>query len=218
MQIKTDARVLTSDNKDVGRVDRVVIDPSTREITHLVIRQGWLFTEDKVLPISWVSDTVDDTLRLRALNDDLDGLPSFEDSYYVSMDDRSVDKEERVAEYATPYLYYPYGLNIGSNGYPYAESGAKATTARNIPARTVALKEGANVIASDGEHVGDVERIVSQGETDVATYLVITKGLLFKERKVIPNSWVKDVQENKVRLLVDSEVVGRLRDYEAPAN
>jgi uncharacterized protein YrrD len=216
MQIKKDAKVLTSDNKDVGRVDRIVIDPSTREITHLVIRQGWLFTEDKVLPISWVSDTVDNNLRLRALSDDLEGLPVFEENYYVSVDEDGLESQQRVADYAAPYLFYPYGLSLGSATYLNDDLGTPQKTARNIPARTVALKEGANVIASDGEHVGDVERVVSQGDSDVASYLVISKGLLFKERKVIPNSWVQEVQEDKVRLVVDSEVVGRLRDYEAP--
>mgnify|MGYP000947240420 CR=1 FL=1 len=30
MQIKQGAKVITSDNQDVGRVDRVVLDPSTK--------------------------------------------------------------------------------------------------------------------------------------------------------------------------------------------
>lgn len=218
MQIKQGAKVITSDNKDVGRVDRVVIDPSTREITHVVVRQGWLFTTDKVLPIQWVSDTVEDTMRLRALDDDLQGLPDFEEDRYVSIEDSNRSGEPHDGAFARPYFYYPYGLGMINTPYPFDELGVKVEHGRNIPNRTVALKEGANVIAADGEHVGDVERIVSQGKSDVATYIVISKGLLFKERKVVPNSWVKDVEDEKVHLLVDSDVVSRLRDYEAPAS
>lgn len=221
MQIKQGAKVITSDNQDVGRVDRVVIDPSTREITHVIVRRGWLFTEDKVLPIQWVSDTVEDTLRLRALEDDLQGLPVFEEDRFVSVEDGQdgdVSGQVREGSYARPYFYYPYGLGMGDAMYPFDEPGTMVERDRNIPSRTVALKEGANVISADGEHVGDVERIVSQGTSDVATYVVISKGLLFKERKVVPNSWIKDVQEDKIHLLVDSEVVGRLRDYEAPSS
>ncbi len=218
MQIKQGAKVVTSDHKDVGRVDRVVIDPSTREITHLVVRQGWLFTEDKVLPIEWVSDSVDDTLRLSALEADLQGLRVFEEDRFVSVEDGDETGKSRDSAFARPYFYYPYGLGMGGATYPFDEPGLMVERDRNIPSRTVALKEGANVIAADGEHVGDVERIVSQGKSDVATYVVISKGLLFKERKVVPNSWIKDVQEDKIHLLVDSEVVARLRDYEAPSS
>lgn len=108
MQIKQGAKVMTSDNKDVGRVDRVVIDPSTREITHVVVRQGWLFTTDKVLPIQWVSDTVEDTMRLRALDDDLQGLPDFEEDRYISIEDRDRPGEPHDSDFARPYFYYPY--------------------------------------------------------------------------------------------------------------
>ena len=55
MEIKRNAKVTTADGKDVGRVDRVVIDPQSKEVSHLVIRQGFLFTEDKVVPIDLVS-------------------------------------------------------------------------------------------------------------------------------------------------------------------
>ena len=40
MRFIKDTEVLTSEGKKVGTLDRVVIDPSTLEITHLVIKSG----------------------------------------------------------------------------------------------------------------------------------------------------------------------------------
>lgn len=52
MQFKQGTHVYTIDGKDVGAIDRVVLDPKTDEVTHVVVRRGWLFSEDKVVPIS----------------------------------------------------------------------------------------------------------------------------------------------------------------------
>jgi hypothetical protein len=83
----------------------------------------------------------------------------------------------------------------------------------HIPAHTVALKEGAKVYSADGEHVGDVERVFVDKRTDYATHFVITQGLLFKERKRIPTSWVRKVDEETVHLNVNARLLERVPDY-----
>jgi sporulation protein YlmC with PRC-barrel domain len=40
MQFKGGADVLTASNDTVGKVDRVVLDPRTKQVTHLVVRKG----------------------------------------------------------------------------------------------------------------------------------------------------------------------------------
>jgi uncharacterized protein YrrD len=88
-------------------------------------------------------------------------------------------------------------------------------TTRNIPADTVPLKEGANVISSDEKHVGDVERVFVDAESHKATHFLISEGALFKEQKLIPAHWIRAVEENKVRLSVPSGLLKRLPAYEA---
>ena len=43
MQFKQGAEVFSSNGERVGTIHRTVIEPDTREITHLVIQKGLLF-------------------------------------------------------------------------------------------------------------------------------------------------------------------------------
>jgi sporulation protein YlmC with PRC-barrel domain len=42
MRFNQGDRVMTVDGKEAGHIERVVIDPRTNEITHLVVRRGLL--------------------------------------------------------------------------------------------------------------------------------------------------------------------------------
>lgn len=77
MQFKQGTHVYTTDGKDVGAIDRVVLDPRTDEVTHVVVRRGWLFTEDKVVPIDLIDQAVAEQVQLRSDVRDLDRLPEF---------------------------------------------------------------------------------------------------------------------------------------------
>lgn len=77
----------------------------------------------------------------------------------------------------------------------------------------VALKEDAKVIASDGEHFGDIERIITDAKNEVATHLVVSSGLLRKEKRLVPTYWITDVSEDEVQLSVDSHDLDRLPDF-----
>jgi uncharacterized protein YrrD len=76
------------------------------------------------------------------------------------------------------------------------------------------LSEGAKVIAVDDEDVGRVERVLTSAEADRVTHIVIEKGLLNKEHKLIPINWIKSVTDEEVRLAIDSRQIERLRPYE----
>ena len=45
MQFKQGATVSTYDGKNVGHVDRVVLNPKTKEVTHIVVRKGLLVSD-----------------------------------------------------------------------------------------------------------------------------------------------------------------------------
>lgn len=54
MQFKEGTDVFTIDGDKVGSIDRVVIDPRNNEVTHLVVRKGFFFPTDKVVPMDLV--------------------------------------------------------------------------------------------------------------------------------------------------------------------
>ncbi|HXF62093.1 MAG TPA: PRC-barrel domain-containing protein [Caldilineaceae bacterium] len=221
MQFRDGARVYTADGREVGSVDRVVIDPRTDKITHIVVRKGWLFTEDKVIPTDLVETAVEDQVQLRGDIEDLDELPNFEETYYIppeEMPEGSARDAGYAAGYAPALYWYPPvgaawpGYYTGYYGYPLTPY--VTHTERNVPEGTVALKEGAEVISADGERVGTVEEVLTNRDLNRATHLVISEGWLFKEKRVIPVDWIRDMSEDNIHLAVKASVLARVPAYQ----
>src|SRR3970282_1173653 len=83
MQFRQHALVYTFDGKNVGRIDRIVLDPQTKDVTHLVVRKGFLLTEDKVVPVDLIGAATEKGVTLRAEASDLEALPLFAETHYV---------------------------------------------------------------------------------------------------------------------------------------
>jgi uncharacterized protein YrrD len=215
MQFTEGAKVFTADGERVGTIDRVVLEPDTKEVTHLVVQKGFLFTEDKVVPMSLVGPATEDHVTLREDADGLEALPDFEESHYVPID-RGRQPAPGSAHWARPlYLYPPIGAWWEIGGYAdYARPQYVAKTEKNIPEGTVALEEGAKVMSSNEEHVGDVERIFTDPLEDRATHLLVSEGLILRDRKLIPTGWMSTVHEDEVHLSVDSDLVESLPEYQ----
>jgi hypothetical protein len=111
------------------------------------------------------------------------------------------------------YWYPPFAPGLVNAGY--WEFQPPTVIERNIPPQTVAVKEGAKVIAADEKQVGSIEEILTEEPTERASYFVIDQGLLQKEKKLIPTSWVTQVEEDKVHLAVSSNVINNLHIYQA---
>jgi uncharacterized protein YrrD len=243
MELKEGTVVFTSGGKEVGRINRFILDPATHEVTHIVVQKGWLFSEDKVVPFEMVRSATDDKVLLSENIDSFDQLPPFEETHYIRAREADVSRggnprygiqepshseathsdetvEADVSRGGSPrsrdmpaYYWYPplgyVGYPVGFYGWPPIE------TTRNIPGHTIPLKEGTDVISSDGEHVGDIDRLFVASDSNTATHFVISQGMFFKERKLIPNHWIKGVEEHKVKLAVSSKQLEELPAYES---
>ncbi|MBI5957752.1 MAG: DUF2171 domain-containing protein [Chloroflexi bacterium] len=206
MQFKNDAKVYTSDEQEVGKIDRVVIDPITKELTHVIVRKGALFVQDKVVPISLIDQTREDHVTLRGDMSDYESLADFEERHFIVLDNEEAPTFS--LEHAQPMYWYPSGIGTGFSPYipqkPYF-----VETRRNIPEQTVAVKEGAKVISVDGKHVGDIEHLFVDSETDRVTTFLVSKGFFLKEHLFIPIAWVAEFGENEIKLAVGSRLLER---------
>jgi uncharacterized protein YrrD len=216
MRFRQNADVVTAQGEKVGEVDRVVLDPHTNAVTHVVVRQGLLFTEDKAVPVDLVASATEERVTLRPDAGDLEALPEFQEKHYVLVDERELSRTETASTQPTPVYWYPplYSHTYGVPGpYAVARLPLSVQIERNVPEGTVALKEGAEVISADGEHVGDVKEVMTDPEADEVTHFVISQGLLFKDQKLIPYHWVSRLGEKSVHLAVGSEFIERLPAY-----
>lgn len=218
MQFKENVVVLTSAGQKVGRIDRVVIDPESDEVTHLVVKKGFLFTEDKVVSLEAVESATEDRVLLKEGWQDPDDFPDFEQTHYVPVENDRMDAKPGAAGQNPLAWYYPLpgsawwrARNFSYPGFP--KSPYVRRTELNIPEGTVALEEGAKVLSSEGEHLGDIERVYTDDEEQRVTHLLISQGLLSKSRRLIPSMWVRSVSEEVVRLSVGERLVESLPPY-----
>lgn len=211
MQFKRGAKVYTADERFVGDIDRVVIDPRDKEVSHLVIRKGNLLVEDKVVPIDLIGSTGEDRVVLKEEAGDLEEMPPFEIQHFIPAGDEYLEDEAPPSFYAPPVYWYPAvgAASIGYRGYPRRP--ILTETEQQIPEGTIALKEGAKVLSAEGEHVGDIERVIL--EDGQATHLVIAKGVLFTTKRLVPAEWVEVLEADRVRLVIDSVFLKRLPAY-----
>jgi uncharacterized protein YrrD len=216
MKFKQNASVSAADGQDVGRIDRVVIYPQTKRVTHVVVRKGFLFVDDRVVPIGLVAAATEDHVNLREDAVDLHNLPKFEESHDVRLpEEEGGHHSPSSGRYASPLYGYPQAAAGMSNPDlgPFGPQYAKRVE-QNIPEGTVALREGAKVIAEDGKLVGYVEGILADAETEQATHILISQGLLQKERKLVPTFWAREIEENEIYLAAPADVLEKLRPYE----
>lgn len=214
LELKEGTSVFTADDKQVGKINRFVLDPAKNEVTHIVVQKGWLLPEDKVVPIDWVASASEDKVMLKEDIGDFEQLPPFEETHFLQAN-RVEDEEAAPAYlYAPAYYWYPpagfmgyAGYGLGYYDWPPVEN------KRNIPEDTVPLREGAEVITSDDKHVGTVEEIFLNPDSNRATHFLISHGLLFKEQRLIPAHWVERVEEDKVHLSVGSHLLEHLTPY-----
>jgi len=220
MEFKEGADVFTADGEKVGEIDRVVIDPRTNTVSHVIVEKGFLLPTDRVVHVSLIRKAVEDRVELRDVIDDLEVLPEFQEFEYVPADE--ADLEEPPAG-AVPLYWYPaagtawwdYTGRVTYPGYwGYARPPFVAEMDRNIPEGAVALREGARVISRDGEHVGDIEAIFSEAEGNRVTHLLLSRGFFLSEEKLIPTTWVALVMEDEVHLTVNADFIEGLPTYE----
>ena len=102
MEFKEGADVYTSKGEKAADIDRVVIDPLTDEITHLVVRKEFLFPEDRVVSTDLVHSATEDRVILKDV-EDIEALPVFEQVHYIRLDRVTKDSATHQAGYVSPY-------------------------------------------------------------------------------------------------------------------
>jgi uncharacterized protein YrrD len=233
VQFKQGVGVRTSDGTTIGQLDRVVVDPRTKEVNYIIVRKGAFFKTDKVVPLTLVARADDHEVMLREDAGDLEQLPDFEERYYVPADDAGgapgIPAAAASAGLPAAQTLYPYppamggemaGLgNVGTGGAMGALNIPQPVverTERAIPDDNVAIRPGERVMSADGQNVGSVEQVLTGEYADKATHFVISQGLLFKDRKLIPMGWVSDIGEDRLQLAVDADFLERLPSYNPP--
>lgn len=204
IQFQKNAEVIDEKGSQIGVLERVVMDPNSKSIVGLVVRSGTLFKrEEKVIPLDDILATATELVILRGEHK-VEDFPVFEEEHVVA-NEESINPEQ-------PPVIYGYG------GTPILIPNPKEQLVRvseqNIPEGTVAMKEGAKVIAAEGRHVGQVECVLADPKDVQVTHLLVSSGLLTKETNLVPIQWVETINEDEVHLGVKKEFIEDMENIE----
>ena len=191
-----------------GELADLVIDPTRRRVTHLVVQprdQGVigcrlvpveLAETGEARPEITLHGTVEDVSKLEIVRESaflrLGGLPVDDPDWDVGVSDTL----------AMPY----YG-----SGEPGAyRSDAAEVVYDRIPKGEVEVRRSSSVISTDGHHLGHVEAFILDEEEQV-THIVLEHGHLWGQRDVtIPIAAVMKIETDVVTVGLSKDEVGAL--------
>jgi len=207
------AEVFTATGDKVGTISRIVIDAKTRDVTDVVVERGALLSKDeKVIPVGLVDLENEDRIVLRETNQSVDDFLDYETTHYVPVERAGAPYENVEATYWYPPVNFQLQMpraGLVSDAVP----DQVIQTETSIPEGRIAISEGAEVLSADDKHIGNVEQVITNSESNTVTHFVIGKGILLKEHKLVPAFWVSSLDDDKLRLSVESSLFDRLPDY-----
>jgi sporulation protein YlmC with PRC-barrel domain len=194
MDIPIDTDVQCTDGTG-GRSTYVVLNPVSRRVTHVVVKQGTFPRLERLVPVGMVAETSPNQIQLNCSQQELERLEPF------------IETEFLPGEF--PYEAYEldeYRL------WPYLLPGDELVPVEHerVPPGELAVHRGSHVRATDGD-VGRVDEFLIDRETEHITHLVLREGHLWGQKDVlIPVSEIGQIDEDRVYLTLSKEEVANL--------
>ena len=168
-----------------GKVSRVIIDPATETVTHLVIQPKHRLGVGRLVPLDLVETTAGD-IRLRCTVEEFGGLEPAQETELI--DDVTA------------------GLGLGLNAPMGVVSPVQTIVQDVVPLGEADVDRGDPVHALDGE-IGRVQGLLVDPDDHRVTHVLLEEGHLWGRKKVsIPASAVTGV-ENGIRLSLTKKQV-----------
>jgi sporulation protein YlmC with PRC-barrel domain len=175
-----------------GTLHKVVIDPYVRRVTHLVVRKGWLLSEDRVIPIERVETIELDGIYLDETSAKLDRYPRYREETFVE----PLAGWEAMEPYAaadTLFWGAPF-VGVAPPVVPVIEHVVPV----GIPEEEVVLRRSADVI-HHGQLIGSLDHLLVDPTNGAVTYFVV-KDDKTGRRGVVPVSWLREFIDGAIVL------------------
>jgi sporulation protein YlmC with PRC-barrel domain len=197
-----------------GEVRRLIIDPATDSVTHLVIQPGHRKEAARLVPCRLV-ETTDGEIRLRCTRAEFDRLDHAEEREIASQADQHADDVGSVLGSGLIYgvsgeEYAPMGIGGLVDIGPAPMPEHRRTIIEDVvPLGEDQVRPGDRVHAVDGE-IGRVQGFLVNSGDDRVTHVLLKEGHLWGRKEVaIPVTAVTRVDEG-IRLNLTKEQVGDL--------
>jgi sporulation protein YlmC with PRC-barrel domain len=203
MEIRLDTKAYCTDG-EAGRVTRLVLNPDTDEVTHVVVERQGKGLDPVMVPIEALKESDAERVLLKIDRAALDRLPSF-----LVHDVQTVERPR------------PPGQTLQSEGYmtgptfDLPQTEVFDVTHERVPRGELAVQPGAKVHATDG-HVGEVHDFLVDLAEGRLSHLVLREGHFWGRRDVqIPVGSIQRIEERDVYLDLTKDQIEALPSVRA---
>jgi uncharacterized protein YrrD len=215
VEIRLGAAVVTSDGAEVGKVDRIVVEPDTQEFLEIVVHKGFWFSEDRIIAMEHIDHVNDDGAIVLNIDRQRAGtLPPF------AMQEYRVAKVADIGSYPMPGgtgssmvepILWRESRHEGqlqdasAARYEHAVLESSAVEARsNLPFAAISITDGTDVIDSAHEKLGEVDELLYDEQGHISGF-VMRAGFFHREKVAIPVDIVAGITHEYVRLSITGD-------------
>lgn len=194
-----------------GALADVVIDPTQRRVTHVVVRpENQEEAANRLVPIALVDDSQGgDDIVLRCAVGDVNHLDTVQEFAFLRLGEvPTSDPNWDVG--VTDVLAAPYYEGTGFGDYVGDFGTGDSVTYDRVPKGEVEVRRASPVFSADDHHLGHVEGFVVDSD-DHITHVVLERGHLWGKRDLtIPIGAVAKVENDQVTVSLSKDEVGAL--------
>ena len=195
-----------------GELADIVIDPTKRRVTHLVVEPHGDHSKAKLVPIELASaeEGESSAINVGCSLEEAGRLELVEEYAYLRLGE-SPDLAPGWDVGVESVLAHPYyGYGPGYETVPVEYDPHVSMTYDRIPKGEVEVRRASEVMSADGNHLGKVDGFLVDDE-DGITHFVLERGHLWGRREVtIPINAVASVHTDAVTLTLTKDEVGEL--------
>ncbi len=214
MRINLGVPVYLSGGQKGAVMDRVIIDPTLWEVTHIIVEKGAGLSEPKMVPLNEVQSWTNDRVDLRLTPQQLANMPAYiEEQYSRHSVLLASAKEPGKGKVPATEMFTQEGFPFGPSSIPH-ESKPKTMhepkpTEPKIGAGhsgPIELQNEAQVEAVDGP-IGTLDQLLLDTLTGKLAYVVVNApGLQGRELRV-PVEWVGYLEPARIRLSASKQQI-----------
>jgi sporulation protein YlmC with PRC-barrel domain len=197
-----------------GKLADVVIDPTKRRVTHLVVEPHDDHGKSRLVPIDLANADEGEppAITVRCSLEEANQLEPVEEYAYLRLGE-SPDLEpgwQIGLESVLAEPYYVYGAGPGYETLPAEYDPHISVTYDRIPKGEVEIRRASEVTSADGHGLGKVDGFLVDDD-DAITHFVLERGHLWGRREVtVPIKAVARVDTDAVTLTLTKDEVGEL--------
>jgi sporulation protein YlmC with PRC-barrel domain len=185
---------------DCGKTTTIILNPITKEITHVVVKDR---QREFMVPLSLISESSAAEIKLQLSREELTQQEPFVSTQFIGQGMLDEDYDAATVAAEMDAVMWPYNSLDDSYHDVYMQ-------VEQIPHDELAIHRGAHVEASDG-HIGRVGEFIINSENNYITHLILLEGHLWGKRAVtIPISEIDQIGQDTVYLKMDKETVKSL--------